>query len=129
MRPGLPGIRIDSTIFRPASFIELAIHNLALALLIGCLLVVLVVIMFLFEWRAALISLVSIPLSLVAGALVLHPRGETLHTLILAGLVVAVGVVVDDAIIDVENIVRRMRQRRREGGQTSMADVLLDAAL
>jgi CzcA family heavy metal efflux pump len=129
MRPGLRGIKIDSTIFRPASFIEIAIHNLALALLIGCLLVTLIVVMFLFEWRAALVTIVSIPLSLIAGALVLHLRGETINTLILAGLVVAVGVVVDDAIINVENIVRRMRQRRLQGGDMPMGEVLLEAAL
>jgi CzcA family heavy metal efflux pump len=129
MKPGLQGIHIDSTIFRPASFIDIAIHNLALALLIGCLLVVLVLITFLFEWRAALISLVSIPLSLVAAALVLHLRGETINTLILAGLVVAVGVVVDDAIIDVENIVRRLRQNRRQTNPAPTAGVLLEAAL
>ena len=71
LRPGLPGVTIDSTIFRPASFVEIAIHNLKTALLIGCLLVILVLIAFLFEWRAAFISLVAIPLSLVAAGVVL----------------------------------------------------------
>ena len=66
---------------------------------------------FLFEWRTALISLVAIPLSLMAAVLVLYLRGDTINTMILAGLVIAVGVVVDDAIIDVENIWRRLRQR------------------
>ena len=72
---------------------------------------VLVLIAFLFEWRTALISLVAIPLSLMAAVLVLYLRGDTINTMILAGLVIAVGVVVDDAIIDVENILRRLRQR------------------
>ena len=72
MQPGLPGIEIDTTIFRPATFIEMSIDNLTKALLIGCLLVVLVLGAFLFEWRAALISLVAIPLSLVAAGLVLY---------------------------------------------------------
>ena len=89
----------------------MAIDNLTLALLLGCLLVVAVLIAFLFQWRTALISLVAIPLSLMAAVLVLYLRGDTINTMILAGLVIAVGVVVDDAIIDVENIWRRMRER------------------
>jgi Cu/Ag efflux pump CusA len=101
LRPGLEGIEIDSKIFRPATFIELSIHNLTRALLLGCLLVVLVLVFFLYEWRAALISVVAIPLSLMAGALVLYLRGTTINTMVLAGFVIAVGVVVDDAIIDV----------------------------
>src|SRR4029079_11825373 len=93
LRPGLPGVTRDSTIFRPASFVEIAIHNLKTALLIGCLLVILVLIAFLFEWRAAFISLVAIPLSLVAAGVVLTLRGATINTMILAGFAVAVGVV------------------------------------
>ena len=115
MRPGLPGIAIDSTIFRPADFIETAIGNLTNALLLGCILVVLVLGAFLFEWRTALISLAAIPLSLMAGALVLYLQGATINTMILAGFVIAVGVVVDDAIIDVENIMRRLRAARQDG--------------
>jgi len=129
LRPGLPGVEIDSTIFRPASFIETAIHNLNVALAIGCLLVVLVLIAFLFEWRAAFISLVAIPLSLVAAALVLSIRGAAINTMVLAGFAVAVGVVVDDAIIDMENIVRRLRQRRAENSDEPMLLVILRASL
>jgi CzcA family heavy metal efflux pump len=129
LRPGLPGIQIDSHIFRPASFIEAAIHNLGIALLIGCLLVVLVLVAFLYEWRAAFISLVAIPLSLVAAGVVLELRGATINTMILAGLAVAVGVVVDDAIIDMENIVRRVRQRRAEGSAESLPSIILHASL
>ena len=70
-----------------------------------------VLVAFLFEWRTALISLLAIPLSLMAAVLVLYLRGDTINTMILAGLVIAVGVVVDDAIIDVENIWRRLRER------------------
>jgi CzcA family heavy metal efflux pump len=129
MRPGLPGIQIDSSIFRPASFIEMAIGNLTNALLISCLLVVLVLGAFLFEWRTALISLVAIPLSLVVTGLVLYLRGATINTMVLAGLVIAVGGVVDDAIIDVENIMRRLRQHRREGSDRSTASIILEASL
>jgi CzcA family heavy metal efflux pump len=129
LEPGLTGIDIDHTIFRPANFIETALHNLTIALLLGCLFVVLVLGLFLFEWRSALISLVSIPLSLAAAGLVLYARGATINTMILAGLVIAVGVVVDDAIIDVENILRRLRQHRRAGSGKSTGAIVLDASL
>jgi CzcA family heavy metal efflux pump len=129
LRPGLSGITVDPTIFRPATFIGLAISNLSRALLLGCLFVVLVLGLFLFEWRSALISLVAIPLSLVAAMLVLYHAGATINTMVLAGLVIAVGVVVDDAIIDVENIVRRLREHRRAGGGRPTAAVVLDASI
>jgi CzcA family heavy metal efflux pump len=129
MQPGLQGIQVDSNIFRPATFIELSIDNLTRALLIGTLLVVLVLGAFLFEWRAALISLAAIPLSLMAAALVLYWRGSTLNTMVLAGFVISVGVVVDDAIIDVENIVRRIRQHRREGSAQPAWAIILQASL
>jgi CzcA family heavy metal efflux pump len=129
LKPGLPGIDFDTTIFRPASFIETALANLSLALALGCLLVIVVLLAFLFEWRTALISVIAIPLSLLAAGLVLHVRGATINTMILAGLVISVGVVVDDAIIDVENIVRRLRQHRREGSDKSTAVVILESSL
>ncbi len=129
MQPGLPGIEVDTTIFRPATFIEVSLDNLTKALLIGVLLVILVLIAFLFEWRAALISVLTIPLSLVAAGLVLHARGETINVMVLAGLVIALGVIVDDAIIDVQNITRRLRQHRRDGGSESTASVVLRASL
>jgi CzcA family heavy metal efflux pump len=129
LRPGLPGVAIDSKIFRPASFIEIAIHNLRVALILGCILVVFVLVAFLFEWRAAFISLVAIPLSLVAAGLVLDLRGATINTMVLAGFAVAVGVVVDDAIIDMENIVRRIRVRRAEGSAESLVSIIFHASL
>jgi CzcA family heavy metal efflux pump len=129
MQPGLPGIQIDTTIFRPATFIEQSIDNLTKALLIGALLVILILGAFLFELRSAFICLVAIPLSLVAAGLVLHLRGTTINVMVLAGLVIALGVVVDDAIVGVENTVRRLRQHRREGGDRSSARVILEASL
>ena len=129
LKPGLPGIEIDSTIFRPADFIELSLHNLERALLIGALLVILVIGLFLFEWRAALISVVSIPLSLLGAGLVLYVRHTTVNVMLLAGLVIALGVVVDDAIIGVQNIVRRLREHRKTGSQESTATVVLHATL
>jgi CzcA family heavy metal efflux pump len=129
LRPGLPGMQIDTSIFRPATFIEQSIDNLTLALLLGCLLVVLILAAFLFEWRTAFISLVAIPLSLVAAILVLAVQGTTLNVMVLAGLVISIGVVVDDAIIGVENIVRRLRQRGADADSRSTARVILDATI
>jgi len=88
-----------------------------------------VLLAFLFEWRTALISLVAIPLSLMAAGLVLYFAGATINTMILAGFVIAVGVVVDDAIIDIENIARRLRQHRLEGSTQSTASIILDSSL
>lgn len=129
MRPGLPGIEIDSTIFRPATFIELSMDNLMMALIIGSVLVILVLGAFLFEWRVALISVIAIPLSLVAGGVILYIAGATINTMVLAGFVVALGSVVDDAIIDVENVVRRLRQHRLSGSDKSTARIILEASL
>lgn len=129
LQPGLPGITVDSHIFRQATFIDMAIHNLTLAVIIGCILVVFVLIAFLFQWRAALVSLLAIPLSLGAAAIVLSGLGTTINTMILAGFAVAVGVVVDDAIIDMENIVRRLRAWRAEGHKTTPLHLVLAASL
>lgn len=129
MQPALGDLELDTTIFRPASFVELAIDNLTRALTLGIILVAIVLMFFLFQWRTALISIAAIPLSLVAAALVLYARGETTNTMVLAGLVIAVGVVVDDAIIDVENIVRRLREHRAAGGTRSTASIVLEASL
>jgi CzcA family heavy metal efflux pump len=132
MRPGLPGMEIDTTIFRPATFVETAIHNLSRALLIGSLLVILILIAFLYDWRSAVVSAVAIPLSLLAAGYVLYLRDATINTMVLAGLVISVGVVVDDAIIDVENIVRRLRLYRIETGDRSFAStsrIVLNSSL
>jgi CzcA family heavy metal efflux pump len=128
LQPSLPGVQFDNHVFRQASFIEQSIENLQMSLILGCLLVVLVLIAFLFEWRTALISLVAIPLSLMAALMVLYVRGDTINTMILAGLVIAVGVVVDDAIIDVENIWRRLRQRGDGSGRLAPR-IILEASL
>ncbi len=129
LEPGLPGIHIDSHIFRQATFIHTAIHNLSFVVVLGCILVVFVLIAFLFQWRAALVSLLAIPLSLAAAAIVMDAEGTTINTMILAGFGVAVGVVVDDAIIDMENIVRRLRNWRAEGKSTTPLHLLLAASL
>jgi CzcA family heavy metal efflux pump len=129
LRPGLPGIEIDAKIFRPATFIEMSMHNLTISLIVGALLVILVLGAFLYEWRVALVSVIAIPLSLVVAGLVLELMGASVNTMVLAGFIVALGSVVDDAIIDVENVVRRLRQHRLAGGTRSTARIILDASL
>jgi CzcA family heavy metal efflux pump len=129
MQPGLPGITVDTTIFRPTTFIEQSLDNLRVAMLLGIALVALIIIAFLFEWRTAFISLIAIPLSLVAAVLILDAGGVTINVMVLAGLVVAIGVVVDDAIIDVENVVRRLRQARAEGSTASTFSIVLNASV
>jgi CzcA family heavy metal efflux pump len=129
MQPGLPRITVDTTIFRPATFIEQSLDNLRTAMLLGIALVALIIIAFLFEWRTAFISLIAIPLSLVAAVLVLDAAGATVNVMVLAGLVVAIGVVVDDAIIDVENVVRRLREARALGSTESTFNIVLNASV
>ena len=128
MRPGLSGVEIDSSVFRPATFIETALDNLALALVVGLLLLALVLAALFLDWRAAVVSLVSISLALVAAALVLALRDETMNAVAFAGLLLGVGIVVDDAIVGVENVWRRVR---REGPHTreSIASAVLEATL
>lgn len=128
LKPGLPDVEIDSEIFRPATFIEMSINNLTTALIIASVLVILVLFAFVYEWRIALISCTAIPLSLMAGGLVLYLRDATINTMVLAGFVIALGAVVDDAIVDVENIVRRLRQHRKKGKKTPIARIILEAS-
>ncbi|OYW22378.1 efflux RND transporter permease subunit [Sphingomonas sp.] len=127
--PGLRDVKVDTTIFRPATFIERSIDNLTRALLIGCVLVAVVLFVFTRDWRQAVISLVAIPLSLLGAGLVLLWSGATINTMVIAGLVIALGEVVDDAIIDVENIARRLRLNREAGNPRSAFDVVLSASL
>jgi len=129
LKPGLQGVTVDPTIFRPANFIERSLHNLSRALVLGSLLMVVMLFFFLWEWRVALISVVAMPLSLMAATLVLDWRGATINTMILAGLVIALGDVVDDAIIDIENVVRRLREHRQSGSDKSTAAVILGASV
>jgi CzcA family heavy metal efflux pump len=129
LRPGLKDVKIDTTIFRPATFIERSIDNLSRALVIGCLLVAAVLFLFTRDWRQAAISLVAIPLSLLGAGLVLLWSGATINVMVIAGLVIALGEVVDDAIIDVENIARRLRLNRESDAPRPAFEVVLAASL
>jgi len=129
MMPGLKGIEIDTTVFRPASYIELAGKNLATMLLIGSVLLILVLGVIYWDWRPLLISLVAIPMSFVGALIVLYLSGSTLNVMVVAGLVIAIGVVVDDAIIDPENISRRLRTQNKQNGEEAKENIIVEASV
>src|SRR3546814_1537464 len=106
-------VDLEPDVFRPANFIVEATNHLRTALLIGGLLVIAILFLFLLNVRTAVISAVAIPLSLLVAVIVLNALGVTLNTMTLGGLAIALGEVVDDAIIDVDNIYRRLRENRK----------------
>jgi CzcA family heavy metal efflux pump len=125
------GMTIDRRIFRQADFIEVAVDNVIKALRDGGLLVVVIVVVFLANLRAAAITLTAMPLSLAAAVLVLRAFGATINTMTLGGMAIAIGALVDDAIVDVENVVRRLRENAGKPveKQRPTADVVRDATL
>lgn len=131
IQKGLPaGMKIDKHVFRQADFIERALDNLARALRDGAFLVVIVVVLFLMNARAAMITLVALPLSVITAVLALKWFGLTLNTMSLGGLAIAIGELVDDAIIDVENVMRRLRENalKPEPERRSAFDVIYEAS-
>ncbi|MBL8550124.1 MAG: efflux RND transporter permease subunit [Hyphomonadaceae bacterium] len=120
------GIRIYPALHRPANFIETALGHIELDLLIGAALIALVLIFFLRSPRVALVAFVSIPLSLLAAVIVLDALGQTINTMSLGGLAVALGVVIDDAVVGVENIVRRLRLAHTDA---RTEETILDASI
>ena len=123
------GIVLHDDLFRPADFIRTAIGNVSASLVLGGVLVIVVLFLFLFDLRTAAISCLAIPLSLLAAVLVLQRLGVSLNTMTLGGLAIAIGEVVDDAVIDVENITRRLRENRRAAAPRPAASVVLAASL
>jgi CzcA family heavy metal efflux pump len=125
------GMTIDRRIFRQADFIEVAVDNVVKALRDGGVLVIIVVLLFLANVRAAAITLTAMPLSLASAILVLRAFGATINTMTLGGMAIAIGAMVDDAIIDVENVVRRLRENYAEPPDARLraADVVREATL
>lgn len=124
------GMKINSHIFRQSDFIEIAVDNVVAALRDGAILVIAIVFLFLMSVRATGITVLAIPLSLVTAILAMKLFGVTINTMTLGGMAIAVGALVDDAIIDVENVVRRLRQNRRlpAGEQREVLDVIYEAS-
>lgn len=123
------GIVLHDKILQSSDFITTALHNLLDSLLIGAALVIVVLVVFLGDWRTSLISCLAIPLSLLAAVAILTHLGQTLNTMTLGGLAVAIGEVVDDAVIDVENITRRLRINALAAAPRSALGVVLQASL
>ncbi|MBE3604865.1 efflux RND transporter permease subunit [bacterium] len=122
-------IALYPRLFRAADFIQVSLANIKSSLLLGGALVAIVLTLFLYNLRTAFISLTAIPLSLLAAVTVLTRTGATLNTITLGGLAIAIGEVVDDAIIDVENIFRRLRENRASASPRPVFNVILDASL
>jgi CzcA family heavy metal efflux pump len=127
LKPGLSGMQADTSVFRPASFIEDAIDNLTLAIVMAAVLLLLAIAAFLFQWRTVLIALVTIPVSLTAAALVLDALGETFNAISFAGLAVALAAVIDDAVVGAQNVGRRLREAREAGSDGSVASIVTEA--
>ena len=125
------GMTIDRRIFRQADFIQVAVENVFRALRDGGLLVVIIVVVFLANARASAITLTAIPLSLAAAVLALRACGANINTMTLGGMAIAVGDLVDDAIVDVENVVRRLRENdaKPEAERQSAAAIVREATL
>jgi CzcA family heavy metal efflux pump len=128
LEPGLAGLRTDTSVFRPATLIDDAIDNLTLTLVIAGLLLALVVAAFLFRWRTVLIALLTLPVALVAAALVLDLLGESFNAISFAGLAVAIAVVIDEAVVSAENVTTRLHTQRPDGRGGSTAEVVLEAS-
>ncbi len=123
------GITLHDDLFRPANYIESSLHNIREHLMVGGGLVMLVLILFLFNLRTALISLTAIPLSLFAALIVLLEMGVNINIMVLGGLAIALGEVIDDAIIDTENIFRRLRENAVLENPKSTVDVVFNASM
>ncbi|HAP69923.1 MAG TPA: CusA/CzcA family heavy metal efflux RND transporter [Flavobacteriales bacterium] len=115
LKSSLPeGVEIENQIFRQSNFIEASINNLQQTLLEGAFFVVIVLFLFLMNWRTTVISLLAIPISLLVSIIVLKLMGYTINTMSLGGMAIAIGALVDDAIIDVENVFKRLRENIRK---------------
>lgn len=128
LRPGLTGLDMDEKIFRPTDFVDSSIRNLGVGAMVGFALLVLFLALCFNNWRVTLISAVAIPLSLVAAAVVLYLRGASINMMMVAGLLMALGVIVDDAILHVDAIARRLRENRQAGRPKPAGSIILETS-
>lgn len=131
LKANLPAdVKINSQIFRQSRFIDSSIDNVKQSLIEGAIFVIIVLFIFLMNWRTTVISLVSIPLSIVASLLAIRWMGLTINTMSLGGIAIAIGSLVDDSIVDVENVFKRLRQNREmpEGERESIVKVVYEAS-
>jgi Cu/Ag efflux pump CusA len=124
LRPGLTGLQADTSVFRPADFLEDALDNLTLAMIIASVLLILVLAAFLYQWRAVLICLITIPLSLVVAALVVDALGQTFNAISFAGLAIALALVIDDSVVGAESVASGLRKR----GDRTPASAVVEAS-
>lgn len=126
---GLPnGIKADQILFRQANFIENSISNVQSVLLEAAAVVAVILFAFLLNWRTTAISLTAIPVSILTTAIIFHFVGLSINTMTLGGLAIAIGELVDDAVVDVENIFRRLRENREKGNPRSVFEVVVSAS-
>jgi CzcA family heavy metal efflux pump len=122
------GIRADQVLFRQASFIETSIANVQKVLVEAIVVVAIILFAFLLNVRTTAISLTAIPVSILITAIVFHLMGLSINTMTLGGLAIAIGELVDDAVVDVENIFRRLRENREKGNPRSVFEVVVSAS-
>jgi len=129
IRPALPaGLNVNPDVFRQEHFIKSAIGNVVHALRDGAILVVIVLILFLMNVRTTLVTLTALPLSIISTFIVFHWLGMSVNTMTLGGLAVAIGELVDDAVVDVENVYRRLGENRRSPSPRAILQVVFDAS-
>jgi HME family heavy-metal exporter len=129
MTAALPdGVKADNILFRQATFIETSISNVQKVLLEAIAVVAVVLFLFLLNLRTTVISLTAIPVSILVSAIIFYWMGLSINTMTLGGLAIAIGELVDDAVVDVENIFRRLRENREKGNPRSVFDVVVSAS-
>ncbi len=131
LKANLPAdVKINSQIFRQSRFIDSSINNVKKSLIEGAIFVIIVLFIFLMNWRTTIISLISIPLSIVFSLLAIRWMGLTINTMSLGGIAIAIGSLVDDSIVDVENVFKRLRQNREkpENERESVIKVVYEAS-
>jgi Cu/Ag efflux pump CusA len=129
LAPGLTGVKVDASIYRPATYVAKSTSNVTKLMVLSLLILTLMVGAFLFDWRAAMVCLVSVAVSMIVALLVLYVSGRTINAMVLAGLVLGLVVVADSVIVDAENISRRLRRRRAAVGEQPASSVIVDACL